>query len=309
MTMPYLIALIAFSSVALVVWASLSAVFSDEKVVNRRLTGLTSYESDQALAAHPQLQTFGQRVIKPGREVVRRRVSTWAPAGYRDALRRKLELAGRPNGLDAERFITAKTLIAGSVGALGTGICIFTSSSGLTWLMSAALTVAAFIAPDLWLSSVVDMRKRQIRTSLPDLLDMLTISVEAGLGFDQAIAKIVRSTRGPLSEELARALQEMQAGTDRSDALKHLAERTDVPQLSAFITAIVQAEQLGIPIAKVLRTQAAEMRLTRRQQAEEQAQKTPVKIVFPLILCILPATLIVILGPAIVSIGSVFGAW
>lgn len=133
---------------------------------------------------------------------------------------------------------------------------------------------------------------------------MLTISVEAGLGFDQAIAKIVQMSRGPLAEEFARMLQEIQAGASRSDALKRMTTRTEVQELNTFATAIVQAEQLGIPIANVLRVQSKEMRLVRRQHAEEQAQKTPVKIVFPLVLCILPATLIVILGPAVLSIAQ-----
>lgn len=307
--MPYVVALIVFASVGLLAWTGLSSVFSDERVVHRRLDGLTVYESGQALAANPQLQPFRDRVLKPGGTRVKERVSHMAPAAYREGLRHKLELAGRPRGLDADRVVLLKVLLGAALGASSVGLCIITSASPMGWLVALAVTIAGFTGPDFWLSSAIDNRKRQIRITLPDFLDMLTISVEAGLGFDQSIAKIVRSTTGPLAEELARALQEMQAGTDRSDALRHLAERTEVPQLTSFITAIVQAEQLGIPIAKVLRTQSSEMRLTRRQRAEEQAQKTPVKIVFPLILCVLPATLIVILGPAVVSIGAVFGVW
>lgn len=307
--MPYVVALTVFASVALLAWTGLNTIFSDERTVHRRLDGLTVYESDQALAANPQLQPFRQRVLNPGRLRMREKITQLTPTVYRDGLRRKLELAGNPRGVDTDRFLVIKVLSTASLGTAALGTCIIAGAEPVGWLLALGVTIAGFMGPDLWLSAAIDNRKRLIRITLPDLLDMLTISVEAGLGFDQSIAKIVRSTSGPLAEELARALQEMQAGTDRSDALRHLAHRTDVPQLTSFITAIVQAEQLGIPIAKVLRTQSAEMRLTRRQRAEEQAQKTPVKIVFPLILCILPATLIVILGPAVVSIGAVFGAW
>jgi tight adherence protein C len=139
------------------------------------------------------------------------------------------------------------------------------------------------------------------------MLDMLTISVEAGLGFDQAMAKLVRNSTGPLAKEFARMLQEVQAGVERNQALRHMAQRADVSDLNAFITAIIQADVFGVSVSSVLRTQAKEMRLKRRQYAEEQAQKAPVKLVFPLILCILPATILVILGPAVVSIGRAFG--
>ncbi|MDO8987425.1 MAG: type II secretion system F family protein, partial [Coriobacteriia bacterium] len=141
----------------------------------------------------------------------------------------------------------------------------------------------------------------------PDMLDMLTISVEAGLGFDQAMAKLVRNTTGPLSEEFGRVLQEVQAGVKRTDAMRRLAQRTEVPELNGFIMAIVQADVFGISVSGVLRSQATEMRIKRRQYAEEAAQKAPVKLVFPLVICILPATLIVILGPAIISFVQVFG--
>lgn len=304
-----LVAVFAFFAVGLLAWAGLSAVFSDERTVMKRLSGLTSYESSQAAAAHPQLKPFSQRVLAPGGEQVKLALGSIAPAEYRGRVRQKLTLAGSPRGMDADRFVVIKLLVVVAVGALALAVAVFINASALQWLLLAALSVASFWLPDLWLSSAVSARQKQIRLALPDMLDMLTISVEAGLGFDQAISKIVRTSHGPLSEEFGRMLQEIQAGTDRPSALKRMTARTEVPELNAFVTAIVQAEQLGIPVANVLRVQAKEMRLTRRQRAEEQGQKTPVKIVFPLILCILPATLIVILGPAAVSIGKVFGAW
>ncbi|MBN2848224.1 MAG: type II secretion system F family protein, partial [Coriobacteriia bacterium] len=233
---------------------------------------------------------------------VRENIGAAAPKGVRDRIRQQLLLAGDPGGMDVGRFLGIKALSAVCVTGLVLAVAVVSRASALTWLAALVVCVASYWLPDAWLSSAVSRRQHQLRIELPDMLDMLTISVEAGLGFDQAIAKIVRMSHGPLAHEFARMLQEIQAGSSRGDALKRVTGRTDVPELNTFATAVVQAEQLGIPIANVLRVQSKEMRLTRRQRAEEQAQKTPVKIVFPLVLCILPATLIVILGPAVVSI-------
>jgi tight adherence protein C len=142
---------------------------------------------------------------------------------------------------------------------------------------------------------------------MPDMMDMLMISVEAGLGFDAAVSKYVGNNTGPLSQEFRIVLSEIQAGMSRREALRHAADRTEVPELSAFVMAMVQADIFGISVANVLRGQSHEMRLRRRQLAEEIAQKAPAKMVFPLIICILPATLIVLMGPAVIQIGRTFG--
>ncbi|MDY0340354.1 MAG: type II secretion system F family protein [Coriobacteriia bacterium] len=302
--MYYAIASLLFVSAGLFAWATLGSFFSDERAVRRRLEGLTAYEVTEAGLAHPQLIPFSVRVFSPGWARLRDGVASGTPAATRDRLRHALILAGNPRGMDVGRFLGMKVFSAVSVTALVLALAVVFRVSTFAWLLGAIISVASYWLPDLWLSSVTGRRQHQIRIELPDMLDMLTISVEAGLGFDQAIAKIVRMSHGPLAQEFARMLQEIQAGSSRSDALKRVTVRTDVPELNTFATAIIQAEQLGIPIANVLRVQSKEMRLVRRQRAEEQAQKTPVKIVFPLVLCILPATLIVILGPAIVSISK-----
>lgn len=307
--MSYLVAGILFASFGLATWAVLSLFFSNERAVSRRLVNLTSYEAGQATLAHPQLQPFSERMLKPGASRLKHVIAGLAPTAYSEGLRHKLVLAGSPRALDPDRFVLIKVLLAVAVGCMLLGGAVIARASGLFWLVALGSTVLAFFLPDAWLSNRIAARQKEIRRKLPDMLDMLTISIEAGLGFDQAISKIVRLSEGALSRELARALQEIQAGSNRTDALRNLSKRTEVPELDTFITSIVQAEQLGIPIGQVLRTQAKEMRLTRRQRAEEQAQKTPVKIVFPLVLCILPATMIVIVGPAIISIGAAFGLW
>jgi tight adherence protein C len=145
-----------------------------------------------------------------------------------------------------------------------------------------------------------------MQRELPDSLDLLTISVEAGLGFNAAVAQVARNTEGPLSEELSRVIQEMQIGLSRSQALRALAERTPLPELKEFVTAMVQADEFGIPIGKVLRVQSVEMRIKRRQRAEELAQKVPVKILMPLIFFILPTLFIVVMGPGVIAIMGSF---
>ncbi len=300
--MQYLFATVLFLAVGLLAWVALSLVFSDERMVSRRLEGLSAYEVAEAGVAHPQLRPFSDRVLSPGWSRMREDLTAMTPHATREHLRHRLLLAGNPRGIDVGRFLGIKVFGAVGVTAFVVALAVVLRASLLGWILGIALSVFSYWLPDVWLSSAISRRQRRIRIALPDMLDMLTISVEAGLGFDQAVAKIVRMSRGPLAEEFARMLQEIQAGASRGDALKRMTARTDVQELNTFATAIVQAEQLGIPVANVLRVQAREMRLVRRQRAEEQAQKTPVKIVFPLVLCILPATLIVILGPALLSI-------
>ncbi len=159
-----------------------------------------------------------------------------------------------------------------------------------------------FILPDSVLNRRVDERQREILKTLSDTLDLLTISVEAGLSLNAAIAQVVQNVPGVLSSEFARMLQEIQLGVPRSDAFRHLAERTDVEELNAFALAMIQADVFGVSIASVLRTQAQQLRIKRRQRAEAKAQQTPVKIVFPLVLCVLPALFVVIIGPGAIRI-------
>ena len=175
-------------------------------------------------------------------------------------------------------------------------------------MIIALLTFVGFIVPDSILNSRVEDRKKEILRTLSDTLDLLTISVEAGLSLNAAIAMVVRNVPGVLSSEFARMLQEIQLGVPRSDAFRHLAERTDVDELNAFALAMVQADIFGVSIASVLRTQAAQLRIKRRQAIEAKARRRPVKIVFPLVLCVLPALFVVIVGPGAIQIFNSFSA-
>ena len=300
--------LLAGTAIALLSYAVLTFAFSEERRVNRRLRALGEYEAQQALEVEPLLQPFRQRVVRPMAKGMAKGVRALAPGDSKARTRARLVKAGNPGGLDADGFSALKVLAAAAV-ALVCLLLLLVRGTSLGWIVLLCLGAAAggFFLPDVWLNSRTQKRKTEIRRALPDMLDMLTISVEAGLGFDAAVAKLVANSEGPLAREFARMLQDVQAGMAREDAFRGLAERTDVPEISTFVMSMIQADVFGISVSSVLRTQAREMRVKRRQYAEEQAQKAPVKIVFPLILCILPATLIVVIGPAIVSIIKAFG--
>jgi tight adherence protein C len=164
-----------------------------------------------------------------------------------------------------------------------------------------------FFVPNLYLYQATYERSQRIQRDLPDAIDLLTISVEAGLGFDAALQQVSRNTEGPLAEEFSRVLREMQIGQGRSAALRALSERTTVPELRSFVSAMVQADAFGIPVAQVLRVQSSEMRVKRRQRAETKAQQVPVKMTVPLIFCILPCLFIAVMGPAAISAMESFG--
>ena len=256
----------------------------------------------------------GYSQIAPGRASARRRAASspgWlraiagrlSPSGAAAALQHRLDIAGNPGTWTPDRVLAAK-----GVGLLGLGVVgavyglAITHSIGLAFIGLVVGGIAGFYLPDLLLYNAGLRRQQKIQRALPDSLDMLTVCMEAGLGFDAALSQVAQNTDGPLAAEFTRALQEMQIGQARSDALRALLTRTTVPELRVFVAALVQAGELGIPIAKVLREQAGEMRIKRRQRAEEQAQKVPVKIMFPLILCIFPALMVVIIGPGILRI-------
>lgn len=295
-------------AVGLFAYSMLSLAFSEERRVQAQLEQLSSYESAQALVAEPTLAPFSDRIVKPALAWVPRAIKSLAPASYMRMLQRKLLLAGSPRGIDAGRLFTLQAFLAIIMAALmGFGRIAGGQSFWNAMLAALAGGAAAFLLPHVWISMRATSRQEQIRRDLPDMLDMLLISVEAGLGFDAAVAKIVRRAPGPLGEEFGRMLRDGQAGLTRRESLRRLSDRNDVPELNAFIMAMVQADVFGVAISKVLRAQSHELRVKRRQRAEEMAQKAPAKMVFPLILCILPATLIIMGGPAILSIMRAFG--
>ncbi|GAA4066460.1 type II secretion system F family protein [Agromyces indicus] len=226
---------------------------------------------------------------------------TAAPQGYVGWLGRQIVLAGRPAGLTVARILRRK-IVLGVLAAVVGALVIAIDPHPFRILLSIAGVLMLFFLADVRINSQAHDRQDKIQRALPDTLDQMTIAVEAGLGFDAAMAKAARGGHGPLAEELVRVLQDMSIGRSRRDAFHELEGRTNVEELRRFVRAVIQADAYGISVGDVLRVQSGEMRLKRRQRAEEAAQKVTVKILFPLIFCLLPVLFIVILTPAVLQI-------
>ena len=248
-----------------------------------------------------------ERLIKPFYNTALGLAHRFTPAGARDAIRRKLVMAGSPFGWDADRVLVAKVACL-TVGVL-LGllfVAVFSFALPLRILGFLAIAALGYWLPNIVLTNAVQRRQHVLRSSLADSIDLLTICVEAGLGFDAAMAHVSKNTTGPLADEFYRTLQEVQLGRSRNEAMRNLAARSNVPELRAFVLAMVQADVFGVSVANVLRVQARDMRMKRRQLAEERAMKVPIKVLFPVLFCIFPALFVVILGPAIMRIAEVF---
>jgi tight adherence protein C len=225
----------------------------------------------------------------------------YTPQGRITRLEQRLLLAGAPGGWTIERVLAIKAAAA-VVGVSLAVLRLVFAPSLLGLLLTLALTALGFFLPDLLLRIKTDNRQQDIRRALADTVDQITVAVQAGLGLDAAIARVAITTKGPLASEFARVSQDVRAGMRRGDALLAMADRVQLPELRQLVVALAQAEKLGVPVAQTMKVQAAELRLKRRQHAEEQAMKLPVKILFPMMFCILPCLFIVILGPAAISI-------
>lgn len=244
-------------------------------------------------------------VEAPAHDLLGALVRRLTPRGSVRRLERLLARAGRPPSWPLERLLAAKLVLPTVVLVLG-ALYVRATPRPFAVLLTLVILVVAYVLPELLLHSRGQERREAITLALADTLDQMTIAVEAGLGFDSAMARAGRNGRGPLADELVRTLQDMQLGHSRRRAYESLAERTNVTELRRFVRAVLQADAYGIAVADVLRTQAAEMRLKRRQRAEEKAMQIPVKVIFPLMLCILPCLFIVLLGPAAIDIVAAF---
>jgi tight adherence protein C len=249
----------------------------------------------------PTAQPASERLVRPAVQRLTRIGRRLTPIDTPRRLQSRLDLAGNPPTWSVERILAAKA--AGLAAGAALGLLVLLAGhvlAGLIWIAGGVLV--GFWLPNVLLYNAGLKRQDKLRRSLPDAMDMLTVCVEAGLGFDAGLAQVARNADGPIAGEFARLLREMQLGKTRTDAFLDLAARTTVPELKVFVSALVQSDKLGIPLAGVLREQSAEMRLKRRQRAEEQAQKVPIKILFPLLLCIFPALFVVIIGPGGIQI-------
>jgi tight adherence protein C len=299
------LAAIFFAMVILL--ATVGVMTAERQQVNRSLAAVQAIHAAPTSMQRELVKPFGERVLAPGMARLTRLGKRFSPRDHVSRIRHRLELAGNPPTWDVDRVVAFKMLGLFAGALLGLALPLALGAGLLPMLGFAAIFgVTGYFAPNMVLYQKGYNRREQMRRELPDALDLLTISVEAGLAFDSALSQVARNTTGPLAEEFFRVLQEMQIGLGRAEAMRALGDRTDLPELRGFITSMVQADSFGIPIAQVLRVQAREMRVKRTQRAEELAQKVPVKILFPLIFCILPSLFVVILGPAVIQIFTSF---
>jgi len=293
---------------AMIMTLSVIGVMTTERRgVARSVAAIEALSSTPSVLKQEVERPFAERVIAPlgermvglGRKFVR--ADTARKIQYR------LNIAGNPPAWDVNRILGLKVLGAAVFTVLG-----FLYLLGQNWpvyrlvLATAMAGLFGYVLPNVLLYNAGQKRELLMRNALPDAMDLLTISVEAGLGFDAAVSRVAKNGDGPLNQEFSRLLQEMQLGVGRTDAMRAMAERTSLADLKSFCLAMVQADSLGIPIARVLRIQSKEMRTKRRQRAEEKAQQVPVRMMIPLVLFILPCLFIVILGPAGIQIAGTF---
>jgi len=254
-------------------------------------------------------QPFSERVLRPLVGFFSRIMSSITPAKSQERLRRNLQMAGNPNGLQAGDFLALRLIAGVALAGLIFLLVFVLAKMDLTTaiIFTAVMGAIGYMFPVYWLGGKIKKRKKLIFRALPDAIDLLTISVEAGLGFDQALQRVTEKWDNDLSKEFKRVLSEQRVGKLRRDALREMAYRCDVQELSIFVASIIQADQLGVSLAKVLRIQADQMRIRRRQMAEEMAHKAPIKMLFPMVFLIFPSIYIVILGPAVPTIAVSMG--
>lgn len=259
-----------------------------------------------AFGQRDEREHFKDRVVTPTKATMARWVLKLNPRTSVESVSAKLLSAGLNRKYSATGFLAAKGVLA--TGAFILGAVIGGSFGGLmsAIVFGLILGFCGFAGPDFILSTKARKRREEVRSQLPDALDLLMVSVEAGLGFDGAISKLIEHMQGPLAEEFGLTLSEMRFGESRQSALKHMAQRVDAPEVSAFTRAIIQSDQLGMSLGRILRVQAADARLRRQAAAEEKAMKSPIKMLFPTVLFIFPAMFVVILGPAFLNLSKVF---
>ncbi len=282
------------------------AFYAGNGVVNARRSSSRRLAS---LQTRDEVLTSGisERAIAPIVEGLGKFALRFTPQGWVNKAQKKLVYAGMADRMDGNTWAALRI-----IALIGVLVLFFIVQSAFgtpiqKLMLFGVVMGIGFVGPEAVLNRRIDERRKEMEKSLPDLIDLLVISVEAGLGFEAAMGRVVQAVPGELSREFTRTLQETRVGVSRHKALRALAERTDVDDLNAFVLALIQADQFGVSIARMLRVQADEMRVRRRQRAQEKAFAAPVKLVFPLVLCIFPSMFVVLLGPAAINIATVFG--
>ena len=301
--------LVAFALVLLVFWLA-AARSPQADLLEARLAQFTeSGRAVQSLAEVEMTLPFFERVLRPTLDRWGRRLTARNSQQRTQALQEKLNLAGRPWGLTVGGFLVLRIIAVILLGFAGLAIAALLSLAMPALLLGpVAGMVLGYLAPDAELSRRIRGRQKDILLALPSALDLLTISVEAGLGFDAALGRVCEKYRNALASEFNQVLNEIRLGRPRLEAMDDMARRNKVDELNSFIQAVIQSEQLGVGIANVLRIQSEEIRRRRRQRAEEEGQRAPLKMLFPMACCIFPTLFVVLLGPAALQVLNEFGA-
>ncbi|MCH8093201.1 MAG: type II secretion system F family protein [Chloroflexi bacterium] len=267
--------------------------------IQERLSELTISDEPMSLEELELSQDFGQRIILPFFDRIGELAQRFTPQATLESARLRLEMAGNPMQMNPAFFLMLRFVFAVLFGGI---LFLIFARTGGNWLQGLGISLLflliGFAFPSLWLSGRIKARQKAVFRAMPDALDLLTISVEAGLGFDAAMSKVHEKWINELALEFGRVIQEIRLGKLRRDALRDMADRLGVAEMSSFVAAVIQSEQLGVSMAKVLRIQSDQMRVRRRQMAEEEAHKAPIKMVFPIALLIFPSIMIILLGPA-----------
>lgn len=289
--------------VFLAVFLLLITILSQKETdISKRLMEIGFSDPTKLTPEEAELQKpFSERIIKPILEKIASILNKYTSTQMKLNIKKKIQQAGLKMQVQDLLVLQLGTTF-GLPFVFGVLLFFGKVPPAQILIFITVLFVFGYIGPNLWLKSLIQRRQKAIQKSLPDVLDLLCVSVEAGLGFDSAVSKVVEKMKGPLSEEFSRMMQEIRMNKSRRDALRDLANRVNLPDLSTFVASIIQADQLGVSIAKVLRVQSEQMRIKRRLRAQEQAQKAAVKMIFPLVFFIFPAMFIVLLGPVIIQI-------
>jgi len=294
-------------AIMLAIYAVLSQV-NEKSVVRNSLRQLDGYEVEN-VRDQELLSPITERAVAPVLGGLTNLGRRFTPVGYTDSVRQKFIRAGDGTNDAVDRFLAIRVITVAAILPI-IWFSFFWNPIGLSGmaqlLVFGLLLAAVGIGPDAMLNRRVEERQHDLRIKLPDILDLLTISVEAGLGFEQALDRTISAVPGSLSDEFSRMLGEVRAGASRADAMRALDQRTNVPEVRSFVLAILQADTFGVSIGRVLRAQAEEMRIKRRQLAQERAQKAPVKMLIPMVFCIFPALFVVVIGPAVINITQNF---
>ena len=292
---------------ALIIWV-VGSQANEKATVRESLRALEDYEVD-SVRDRELLNPLAQRTLVPVLGALTNIGRRLTPAGYIDGVRHKFVLSGRPSPSAIDRFLAVRvvTVVLIPASIFFTYLWNPVGLTGKTQLgVTLLLVLALVLGPDARLNRAVEERQKDVLRGLPDVLDLLVISVEAGLGFEQALQRVIGSVKGSLSDEFGRMLGEVRAGSTRSEAMRAMDARIEVAEIRSFVLAILQADTFGVSIGRVLRGQAEEMRVKRRQIAQEKAGKAPVKMLIPMVFCIFPALFCIVLGPAAISIANNF---